>query len=63
MTTVENWGKFSYDAAQIYSKQLGFDVPLDSQKEVSHESIKEQINHVIDAAKKSINFNSFNFKI
>ena len=50
MTTVENWGKFSYDAAQIYSKQLGFDVPLDSQKEVSHESIKEQINHVIDAA-------------
>ena len=50
MTTVENWGKFSYDAAQIYSKQLGFDTVLDTEKEVSHESIKDQINHVVDAA-------------
>jgi hypothetical protein len=50
MTTVQNYGKFAYDAAQVYSKQLGFDVPLDTKKEVSHESIKEQINHVIDAA-------------
>ena len=41
VTTVQNWGKFSYDAAQIYSKQLGFDVALDSEKEVSHESVKE----------------------
>ena len=41
ITTVQNWGKFAYDSAQIYSKQLGFDVPLDSKKEVSHESVKE----------------------
>ena len=50
ITTVQNWGKMSYDVAQVYSKQLGFDVVLDSKKEVSHESVKEQINHVIDAA-------------
>jgi len=50
ITTVENWGKVSYDVAQIYSKQLGFDVALDAKKEVSHESVKVQIGHVVDAA-------------
>jgi hypothetical protein len=50
VTTVQNWGKMSYDIAQVYSKQLGFDVALDTKKEVSHESLKVQINHVVDAA-------------
>jgi len=40
VTSVQNWGKFSYDVAQIYSRDLGFDVALDTKKEVSHESVK-----------------------
>jgi hypothetical protein len=49
MTTVENYGKFAYDAAQIYSRDLGFDYYLDTEKEVSHDSIKVQFQEVADS--------------
>jgi hypothetical protein len=41
-------GLFVEDAAKLWSMQEGFDMSFDSKKEVSHVSIKEQIEGVVE---------------
>lgn len=49
--TLNQIGKATYDIVKLYSEQLGFDYTLDTQKELSHESLKTQFNEVYQTAK------------
>lgn len=40
--TLDAIGKATYDITKMYSEQLGFDYTFDSEKEVSHDSLKSQ---------------------